>query len=75
MSSSTTIRPAIPTRNTIFFLSVIRCRVLRFSGCGFFFGYIKGRFTGSAPLRGAVQTLIIRTDAAAVAFFILKLIS
>jgi len=46
-----------------------------FQVAGFFFGYIKRRFTGSAPLRGAVQTLIIRADAAAAAFFILKLMS
>ncbi len=41
----------------------------------FIFGYIKGRFTGAAPLRGAVQTLIIGALAAAAAFFIAKLIS
>lgn len=41
----------------------------------FIFGYIKGRFTGSAPLRGAVQTLIIGALAAGAAFFIAKLIS
>jgi VIT1/CCC1 family predicted Fe2+/Mn2+ transporter len=41
----------------------------------FIFGYIKGRFTGSAPLRGAVQTLVIGALAAAAAFFIAKLIS
>jgi vacuolar iron transporter family protein len=41
----------------------------------FIFGYIKGRFTGSAPLRGAAQTLIIGAVAAAAAFFIAKLIS
>lgn len=41
----------------------------------FIFGYIKGRFTGSAPLRGALQTLIIGALAAAAAFFIAKLIS
>jgi VIT1/CCC1 family predicted Fe2+/Mn2+ transporter len=34
----------------------------------FIFGYIKGRFTGSAPLRGAVQTLIIGALAAAAAW-------
>jgi len=39
------------------------------------FGYIKGRFTGSAPLRGALQTLIIGALAAGAAFFIAKLIS
>jgi len=41
----------------------------------FIFGYIKGRFTGSAPLRGAVQTLIIGALAAGAAFLIAKLIS
>jgi vacuolar iron transporter family protein len=41
----------------------------------FIFGYIKGRFTGSAPLRGAAQTLIIGALAAGAAFFIAKLIS
>ena len=41
----------------------------------FIFGYIKGRFTGSAPLRGALQTLIIGALAAGAAFFIAKLIS
>ena len=41
----------------------------------FIFGYIKGRFTGTAPLRGAVQTLIIGALAAGAAFFIAKLIS
>jgi vacuolar iron transporter family protein len=41
----------------------------------FIFGYVKGRFTGTAPLRGAVQTLVIGALAAAAAFFIAKLIS
>jgi VIT1/CCC1 family predicted Fe2+/Mn2+ transporter len=41
----------------------------------FIFGYIKGRFTGAAPLRGAVQTLIIGALAATAAFLIAKLIS
>lgn len=41
----------------------------------FVFGYVKGRFTGSAPLRGAVQTLVIGALAAGAAFFIAKLIS
>jgi VIT1/CCC1 family predicted Fe2+/Mn2+ transporter len=41
----------------------------------FIFGYIKGRFTGTVPLRGAVQTLIIGALAAGAAFFIAKLIS
>jgi len=41
----------------------------------FVFGYIKGRFTGTAPLRGAFQTLIIGAIAAGAAYFIAKLIS
>jgi VIT1/CCC1 family predicted Fe2+/Mn2+ transporter len=41
----------------------------------FVFGYIKGRYTGTAPLRGAAQTLIIGALAAGAAFFIAKLIS
>jgi|SRR5579863_4890318 len=41
----------------------------------FMFGYVKGRFTGTAPLRGAVQTLVIGALAAAAAFFIARLIS
>ena len=41
----------------------------------FVFGYIKGRFTGTAPLRGAVQTLVIGALAAGAAFFIAKSIS
>ena len=41
----------------------------------FVFGYIKANFTGSAPVRGAVQTLIIGALAASAAFFIAKLIS
>ncbi len=41
----------------------------------FIFGYIKGRFTGSAPLRGAVQTLIIGALAAGAAFLIARLIA
>jgi len=34
------------------------------------FGYIKGRFTGAPPMRGAVQTVIIGGLAAAAAFLI-----
>ena len=34
------------------------------------FGYIKGRFTGAPPMRGAVQTVIIGGLAAAAAFVI-----
>jgi VIT1/CCC1 family predicted Fe2+/Mn2+ transporter len=38
----------------------------------FIFGYVKGRFTGLAPLRGGWQTVIIGGLAAAAAFVIAK---
>ncbi|GCE06530.1 VIT1/CCC1 transporter family protein [Dictyobacter aurantiacus] len=38
------------------------------------FGYIKGRFTGTNPLRSGIQTALIGGLAAAVAFFIARLI-
>jgi vacuolar iron transporter family protein len=41
----------------------------------FVFGYIKGHYTGLAPLRGALQTVLVGGLAAAVAFFIARLIS
>jgi VIT1/CCC1 family predicted Fe2+/Mn2+ transporter len=41
----------------------------------FVFGYIKGRYTGAAPLRGAFQTLIIGALAAGAAYFIAKWIA
>lgn len=41
----------------------------------FAFGYVKGRFTGTKPLRSAFQTCLIGSVAAAVAFFIARLIS
>jgi len=40
----------------------------------FVFGYIKGQFTGSKPLKSAIQTCLIGSLAAAVAFFIARLI-
>lgn len=40
----------------------------------FIFGYIKGQFTGSKPLKSAIQTCLIGSLAAAVAFFIARLI-
>ena len=39
------------------------------------FGYLKGRFTGTAPARGALQTVLIGGLAAAAAFVIARLIS
>lgn len=38
------------------------------------FGYIKGRFTGSHPLRAAIQTMLIGGLAAGAAYFIARLI-
>ncbi|MFN8488553.1 MAG: VIT1/CCC1 transporter family protein [Caldilineaceae bacterium] len=39
------------------------------------FGYIKGRFTGAAPVRSAIQTALIGGVAAAVAFGLARIIS
>jgi VIT1/CCC1 family predicted Fe2+/Mn2+ transporter len=39
------------------------------------FGYVKGRFTGTKPLRSALQTMLIGGVAATVAFAIAKLIA
>jgi VIT1/CCC1 family predicted Fe2+/Mn2+ transporter len=36
----------------------------------FVFGYIKGRYTGAAPMRGAIQTLIVGALAAGAAYLI-----
>lgn len=41
----------------------------------FIFGYVKGRFTGSRPMKSAVQTTIVGALAAMTAFFIARLIS
>jgi VIT1/CCC1 family predicted Fe2+/Mn2+ transporter len=41
----------------------------------FVFGFIKGRFTGTRPLRSALQTALIGSLAAGAAFAIAKLIS
>jgi VIT1/CCC1 family predicted Fe2+/Mn2+ transporter len=38
-------------------------------------GYVKGRFTGSPPMRSAVQTLVIGAIAAATAYFLARAIS
>jgi vacuolar iron transporter family protein len=40
----------------------------------FVFGYVKGRFTGSKPLKSAIQTCLIGSIAAGAAFLIAKLI-
>ncbi len=39
------------------------------------FGFVKGRFTGISPLKGAVQTVVIGGIAAAAAFGLAKLVS
>jgi VIT1/CCC1 family predicted Fe2+/Mn2+ transporter len=39
------------------------------------FGFLKGRYTGSGPLRSATQTMIIGGIAAAAAFLLAKLIA
>lgn len=41
----------------------------------FIFGYVKGTFTGSKPVRSAWQTALVGGAAAGIAFFIAKLIS
>lgn len=41
----------------------------------FVFGYIKGKFTGTKPLKSAIQTCLIGSVAAGAAFLIAKLIS
>ncbi len=41
----------------------------------FVFGYIKGTFTGTSPLKSALQTCLIGSVAAAAAFFIASLLS
>jgi VIT1/CCC1 family predicted Fe2+/Mn2+ transporter len=39
------------------------------------FGYVKGRFTGTTPVRSALQTVLIGGVAAGVAFFIARAVS
>jgi VIT1/CCC1 family predicted Fe2+/Mn2+ transporter len=41
----------------------------------FIFGFVKGRFTGTRPLRSALQTMLIGGLAAAAAFLIARLIA
>ncbi len=41
----------------------------------FVFGYIKGTFTGTKPLKSAIQTCLIGSVAAATAFLVARLIS
>jgi VIT1/CCC1 family predicted Fe2+/Mn2+ transporter len=39
------------------------------------FGYVKGRFTGTSPIRSALQTVLIGGIAAAAAFILARVIS
>ena len=41
----------------------------------FIFGYVKGTFTGASPIKSALQTFLIGSLAAAVAFLLARLIS
>ena len=41
----------------------------------FVFGFIKGRFTGTRPMRSALQTALIGSVAAGAAFLIARAIS
>ncbi|HXC44456.1 MAG TPA: VIT1/CCC1 transporter family protein [Candidatus Dormibacteraeota bacterium] len=41
----------------------------------FVFGYVKGRYTGAAPMRGAIQTVIIGALASGAAYLIAKWIA
>jgi len=41
----------------------------------FVFGFVKGRFTGTRPMRSALQTALIGSVAAGAAFLIARLIS
>jgi VIT1/CCC1 family predicted Fe2+/Mn2+ transporter len=41
----------------------------------FVFGFIKGRFTGTRPMRSALQTALIGSAAAGAAFLLARLIS
>jgi VIT1/CCC1 family predicted Fe2+/Mn2+ transporter len=41
----------------------------------FIFGFIKGRYTGTRPMRSALQTALIGSAAAGAAFLLARLIS
>jgi VIT1/CCC1 family predicted Fe2+/Mn2+ transporter len=60
----------LPTASTALILSVIITLITLA-----IFGYIKGHFTGTPPLRSASQTVLIGGLAAAVAFMIARAIS
>jgi VIT1/CCC1 family predicted Fe2+/Mn2+ transporter len=48
--------------------------IVTLAGLGIF-GYMKGRFTGTYPLRSASQTMVIGGLAAAAAFVLAKIIA
>ncbi len=63
-----------------YFLFATASRALAASVAGtllalFLFGYVKGQFTGSGPLRSALQTVLVGGLAAAAAFAIARLIA
>ena len=60
----------LPSASTALRVSAITTLIAL--GC---FGYIKGHFTGSPPVRSAIQTVFIGGLAAGVAFFIARAIS
>jgi VIT1/CCC1 family predicted Fe2+/Mn2+ transporter len=64
--------PYILTNNTATGLKM--SAVLTLAALGIF-GFAKGRFTGTSPLRGGVQTMVIGGLAAGAAFLLAKWIS
>jgi VIT1/CCC1 family predicted Fe2+/Mn2+ transporter len=64
--------PYILTNNTANGLKM--SAVLTLAALGIF-GFAKGRFTGTSPLRGGVQTMVIGGLAAGAAFLLAKWIS
>jgi VIT1/CCC1 family predicted Fe2+/Mn2+ transporter len=60
----------IPNLSTALMVSVIVTLIALF-----LFGYIKGRFTGTRPLRSGLQTMLVGGVAAGVAFLLARLIS
>jgi predicted membrane protein (TIGR00267 family) len=56
--------------NTALYVSVIVTLIALF-----IFGYVKGKFTGSKPIKSAWQTTLVGAIAAGVAFLIAKLVS
>ena len=60
----------IPDLSTALIVSVVVTLIALF-----LFGYIKGRFTGTRPLRSGLQTMLVGGVAAGVAFLLARLIS